>query len=50
MAISKRAKTRFKLMSKAESLAVKKAAKTLFDAELMGSKRAKEITRWAEKC
>jgi len=49
MAISKRAKARFKLMSSAERAAVKKAAKTLFDAELLGSKRAQEIVRWALK-
>jgi len=49
MAISKRAKARFGLMSASEKATIKKAAKTLFDAELMGAKRAKEITRWAEK-
>jgi len=49
MAISKRAKVRFHLMSAAEKASIKKAAKVLFDAELMGGKRAKEITRWAEK-
>jgi len=49
VAISKRAKARFKLMSAAEKGSVKKAAKVLFDAELMGAKRAKEITRWAKK-
>jgi len=49
MGISKRAKARFRLMSAAERKAVKKAAKLLFDCELMGVKRAREITRWAEK-
>tara|TARA_R100000963_G_C4633355_1_gene97931 strand:- start:133 stop:297 length:165 start_codon:yes stop_codon:yes gene_type:complete len=49
VAISKRAKARFKLMSAAEKAAIKKAAKLLFDCELMGVKRANEITRWAEK-
>ena len=49
MAISKRAKTRFKLMSAGEKSSVKKAAKLLFDCELLGSKRAQEIVRWAEK-
>ena len=34
MAVSKRAKARFKL---------------LFDVELMGAKRVKEITRWCDK-
>ena len=28
---------------------VRKAAKLLFDTELMGSKRMREIVRWAEK-
>lgn len=32
-----------------EKAAVKKAAKLLFDKELMGSKRMKEIVRWADK-
>jgi len=36
-------------MSASEKASIKKAAKVLFDAELMGGKRAKEITRWAEK-
>jgi len=49
MAISKRAKARFGLMSASEKAAVKKATKLLFDCELMGQKRAREITRWAEK-
>jgi len=49
MAISRRAKARFKLMTSAERAAVKKAAKVLFDNELLGAKRAREITRWAEK-
>jgi len=49
MAISKRAKARFKIMSASEKAAVKKAVKLLFDCELMGSKRMQEIMRWAEK-
>jgi len=49
MAISKRAKGRFSIMSAAEKAAVKKAAKLLFDCELMGVKRMREIVRWAEK-
>jgi len=49
VSISKSAKARFGLMSASEKATIKKAAKTLFDAELMGAKRAKEITRWAEK-
>lgn len=49
MAISKRAKARFSIMSAAEKAQVKKSAKTLFDCELMGSKRMREIVRWSEK-
>lgn len=49
MAISKRAKARFSIMSAAEKATVKKSAKTLFDCELMGAKRMREIVRWAEK-
>jgi len=49
MTLLKRARARFKIMSAQERLLVKKAAKTLFDAELMGYKRMLEITRWAEK-
>ena len=49
MGISKRAKARFKIMSASEKGAVKKAAKLLFDCELMGAKRMQEIMRWAQK-
>ena len=49
VAISKRAKARFGLMSASEKAAVRKAAKLLFDCELMGAKRAREITRWSKK-
>ena len=49
MPISKRAKARFSIMAASEKAAVKKAAKLLFDTELMGSKRMKQIVRWAEK-
>lgn len=49
MAISKRAKARLKIMSSSEKNAVKKATKLLFDCELMGVKRMREIVRWAEK-
>mgnify|MGYP001158260127 FL=1 len=49
MAISKRAKARFSIMAASEKAAVKKAAKLLFDTELMGSKRMREIVRWANK-
>jgi len=49
MAISKRAKARLRIMSAAEKAAVKKAAKLLFDTELMGVKRMREVVRWAEK-
>ena len=49
MAISKRAKARLRIMSAAEKAAVKKSAKLLFDTELMGVKRMREIVRWTEK-
>ena len=49
MAISKRAKARMKIMSQSERAQVKKATKTLFDAELIGPKRMREIMRWADK-
>jgi len=49
MAISKRAKARLKLMTSSEKSQVKKATKTLYDAELLGVKRMREIIRWAEK-
>ncbi len=49
MAVSKRAKARFKIMSQAEKSAVKKAVKLLYDTELMGVKRMREIMRLAEK-
>jgi len=49
MAISKRAKARFSIMAASEKVAVRKAAKLLFDTELMGSKRMREIVRWSEK-
>lgn len=49
MAISKRAKQRFKLMSASEKAAVRKAAKLLYDTELMGIKRAREINRLSRK-
>lgn len=50
MALSKRAKARMKMATAAERKAVSSAAKTLHNAELMGSKRAQEIQRWAKKC
>jgi|TARA_R100001244_G_scaffold111402_2_gene82400 hypothetical protein len=49
MAISKRAKARMKIMSAGERASVKKATKTLFDSELIGPKRMREILRWANK-
>jgi len=36
-------------MSASEKAAVKKAAKLLFDTELMGVKRMREVVRWSEK-
>lgn len=49
MAISKRARARFKIMSRTEKAAVKKAVKLLYEVELMGVKRMREIMRNAEK-
>ena len=49
MAISKRAKARMGIMNSSEKAAIKKATKTLYEAELMGVKRMREIIRWAEK-
>lgn len=49
MAISKRAKARMKIASAAEKNKIKAAAKTLYDAELIGVKRMQEIVRWAKK-
>ena len=49
MAISKRAKARFKIMSSSEKNAVKKSVKLLYDSELMGVKRMREIMRLCEK-
>lgn len=49
MALSKRAKARMKMASAAEKKAIKAAAKTLHNAELLGSKRAAEIRRAADR-
>jgi|TARA_R110000824_G_scaffold366775_1_gene555888 hypothetical protein len=49
MAISKRARARMKISSKAEAMAIKKATKLLYEAELMGIKRMREIMRAADK-
>ncbi len=49
MAISKRAKARIKIMNAAERKAVQKAAWLLYNNELMGIKRMREITRWTLK-
>ena len=50
MALSKRAKARIKMASAAEKKAIHAASKTLFNAELMGPKRAKEIQRFIKRC
>jgi hypothetical protein len=50
MALSKRAKARMKMASASEKKQVVAAAKTLHNAELMGSKRANEIMRYAKRC
>jgi len=49
MAVSKRARARFKIMSMSEKSSVKKAVKLLYDTELMGVKRMREIMRMCEK-
>jgi len=49
MAISKRARARLKIMSASDKKKVAAAAKTLYDAELMGVKRMREIRRNADK-
>ena len=48
MPISKRAKMRLKVMNAADKRTVKKAAMTLYNCELLGPKRLKEIVRAAE--
>jgi len=50
MAISKRAKARMKVATASEKKTIEKAAKTLFNNELMGAKRMNEIIRWSKKC
>ena len=49
MAISKRAKARLKIATATERSQIKKATKTLYEAELMGIQRMREIMRWADK-
>ena len=49
MAISKRAKARFKIMTRSEKASVKKAVKALYEAEFIGIKRMMEIVRYCEK-
>ena len=49
MSVSKRARARFKIMSASEKNAVKKAVKLLYDGELLGIKRMRDIMRLAEK-
>ena len=48
MAMSKRAKARFKIMTRSEKAQVKKAVKLLYESELMGIKRMREIVRYCE--
>ena len=50
MALSKRAKARMKMASASEKKQVVAAAKTLHNADLMVSKRANEIMRYAKRC
>lgn len=49
MAISKRAKARMKTLKRTELANIKRAAFLLYQNELMGIKRMREITRWTEK-
>lgn len=49
VAVSKRARARLKIMTMAEKKAVAKAAKVLYEAELMGVKRMQSIMRLANK-
>ena len=49
MGVSKRARARFKIMSASDKNAVKKAVKLLYDVELVGIKRMRDIMRLAEK-
>jgi hypothetical protein len=49
MAISKRARARIKIMTASEKASIRKATKLLFDAELMGIKRCRDIMRVADK-
>lgn len=49
MAISKRAKVRIKNATGAEKKAIHKAAKHLYEAELMGPKRFMEIVRAVQR-
>lgn len=48
--LSKRAKARCKMASAAERKAIKAAAKTLHNAEFLGTKRAQEIIRFCDRC
>jgi hypothetical protein len=50
MALSKRAKARLKLGTASDRKKVLSAAKTLFEAELMGTKRVQEIERYVKRC
>lgn len=49
MALSKKAKSRIKLMSASDAKKVKAAAKTLHSELLIGDKRAMEIIRFVER-
>jgi hypothetical protein len=49
MALSKRARARIKMASAADKKKIKAAAKTLFDNELMGIKRANMIHRACDR-
>jgi len=49
MALSKRAKARFRIMTAGEKAAIRKATKLLYESELLGVKRMSEIIRWSNK-
>jgi len=49
MAVSKRARARLSIMTSTEKSQVKKAAKLLYNSELLGVKRMRQIIRLADK-
>jgi len=49
MKLSKNAKARIKLMTKAERASLAKAAKLLAESECITMKRASEVLKWCHK-